>query len=332
MRIFAGLAAIVLLAGCQTTSHYAGSGDVTLSARSAFAAEKFLKNPDASAMAITLGGGGFGTATCQSTSCAWREGSAEKMALALCERRGDSCAVFAVNHSIVWNGNVRLPVSDSDEYVLRIVEQVEPHRTTTTTGKARRDPATGEYLFDVYFKGYSCDGGTNQQGGTWALDCRDQVNLSGTLGSAGESIIWGQSESRRFTISIQDSGFPVLREKLAARVESAARAEPKTVASRGTIVPPNYNASLAWPGQDGQVWGKISRVGLSNNGTLSFASKDQKVKCDGSMEIWYGTTGSWSLKCENGQQANGSLRVDGDFVSGEGETPDGESVTFISLR
>ena len=333
MRCLVVILAIGFLSGCQASSQYAGTGPVTVTDKLAFAMEKHLNSSTGVAMAISKGGSGWGTISCPTTQCAWREGSPEKSALALCERNGRQCAIFSVNKSVVWNGTVTLPASEDGSYVLRLIEQYEPNTSRTITGKATRNAETDEFDFDIYYKGYQCGGGTDKGEGTWALDCKGQVEVGGMLGTGSESVIWGRSQSGRFTISVQEGGWPTLREKLAERkLESSSFRRATSGGNRGHIVPSDYNASLNWPGQDGQVFGKVTRLGASSNGTLSFTSNDQKLKCEGTLEVWYGTTGAWNLDCGNGQRADGSLRVDGDFVEGNGKNREGDAVSFLSLR
>ncbi len=334
MRLLMMLLSVGLLSACQTASNYSGEGTLTLSQSAASAAEKYFKNSNSKAMAVSMGGSYWRTSTCNHTKCLYDGGrAADKAVYNRCLKSGRSCGVFAVDHDIVWRGQISLPPGPNGEYILRVIEQVDVNRTLTRTGTAQQIDGTEDFALSIYMKGSQCSGKTNAQEKTWRLDCGPSLESSGTIGSASESLIWGQSINKKITVSIQEGGWPVLRKKLAERQLEVPASRPTTnVSNRGQIIPSDYNASLDWPGQDGQVFGKITRLGVSSRGSLSFNSKDQKLKCKGTLEVLYGTTGSWNLACENGQRADGTLRVDGDFVEGKGKTRDGTSVTFLSLR
>lgn len=322
-RLVGCLLLLVTLGACQATSKYAGKGNLVLSKSAANGAERYFENYQGRAMAVSSNGVGWASTSCASQMCDWKKyGTAENNVVSRCELKNQSCGVFAIYQEIVWEGNISLPhYPVYNEKLFRLVERKTTSQTTTYSGSAKLIEGTRNFKLSVRISQSDCEGVADVENRVWNVDCYGKRWVSGKLESAKDSLFWGRAENKPFEMAILEANWPLLREKLNDRLKSKATAlpEPKEV-TRSIVLSVKNGAE--------KLTGQAVRVGDQKDGTLVFFDDKNNKSCEGSFEVYFGTTGNWQINCTNLGRMSGSLRIRSNAFSGKGRDSDGNLVTF----
>jgi hypothetical protein len=325
-----------LMSACQATSQLAGQGPLALATSSAGHLEKYFANPDSRAIAISHDGQRASWSNCAYSTCSWnKHGSAQNSALKRCEKTGNRCGIFAVYNDIVWQGEVTLPNNNSSaQKVFRMTESRNAGETTVYSGVAKPDSSGKNMALTLrYRSSYYCSGLANIDEKRWYLDCSGKPRISGRLEESFVNLYWGKVDKARIEIVIKETGWPLLEAKLASRPKlevSYAPSVPTTTIPRGEAQFVEKSLRMNW-GQDKTEFHSVAtRSGDSRNGKLAFFYEEQSEICSGRFEVWYGTTGEWSMDCPEQGKLNGTLRIRGDLFTGKGQDTLGNAVSFSS--
>lgn len=189
------VAVSVLVTGCQATSPYAGSGPLSLSRSAAAGFEKYLKSNGPAAFAIQTRGSGYYFSSCPYSRCAYPDGfNAEEQAIKRCEKSGGTCKVLAVRSEVVWNGEVKMPVSLDGRKELRIERLVDGNLTQNYRGEATISAGSRFADLRIRISNKECPGKADLQENIWSIKCLGEDEISGTIGPSKESLYWGQSQ------------------------------------------------------------------------------------------------------------------------------------------
>lgn len=89
------------LAACQTNADFYGNGPITLSNNVTDGFERYKKNFNPGAFAISLDGRSAGWSYCPAGQC----GGSNSLMLAIhsCQESGKTCKIYAMGPTVVWN-------------------------------------------------------------------------------------------------------------------------------------------------------------------------------------------------------------------------------------
>lgn len=330
-RILSILALLVSISGCQTTSPHFGEGDIWLSNSAANIAERYLRDPEGTAFAVGKTGHGTGYVTCPVVRCDFLGGSPESHAIKICESGSRECKILMVRKQIVWRGKVRVKRRTNGSNILTITVPRGASSTSSYTGNAFLDDDAHAGRLVVKVQGKTCRGKYDIERMDWLLRC-GKTKYTGNLESNEANRYWGRDVASSWQIKIEPDRHRLLEDAIIThnRSEISLAASTKESADSKTTEKADDDKQLemTWANVWGTFKGTIDYRQNAAKGTMKFKNDTTALQCNGSFEVWYGTTGSWKLKCGDGSAADGALRVRSGKVSGTGKDKNGSKVKF----
>lgn len=213
LKFFTLAIVFVFLNGCQATSKYAGTEPVTISAKLADGLERYFGDHRSTAIAIS-NGTSFGFTWCEHSRCQYPTGSAETYAIKLCERNNSNCKVFAIQHSIVWEGPISVANDKQTSNIVRIKKFTGAGNFTSYAGTTNISKNAISGPINIKLSGQNCDGDFDASEQKWLLKCNNGSKISGTIAPSDSSLFWGRSHDGLYEISIARKGWPILEAKI----------------------------------------------------------------------------------------------------------------------
>lgn len=318
------LAIIALLAlalmGCQVTNRDIGGGPLHLSPSVENRLQAYLATPSRMYFAVSVDGQHFGYSYCPDGPYACEEDTGA-VALRSCQRksRGVPCKIYAMDGEIVWKSAER---SEAPQRVKTEVGRgpISLSLQTETTFKKYLDLESPEYF------AVTADGERSGYSFCWRPPCLNP-------GLKAMAVEHCQRMSGGLSCYIYAIGRKIVWEGKIIRVDGfePSRMQERRVANRNDEQPREKRLiAIQWDGRSKLIAGDVHFQKAEMGGKITLILPDTGGRCNGTYTLDGNRKGLWSLACDEGSTASGTLATfgRGKGSSGVGKDSEGRSVRF----